>query len=101
MLYEFHEVQNSKKPGLVRATYLLDGVPRATKEPDTNGHELDGEDVHMQSSPYMSSSMPQPESDDLGVPQRRITLVREEDLAGKMIMSSAVGPIYCKASGQP
>jgi len=82
MLYEFHHVENSKKPGSVYATYLLDGVPQILVEPSVNGHQQDGEDVHMQSSPYMSSPMPQEPNEADAVPSRRITLAREEDLEG-------------------
>jgi len=81
MLFEFHQQQNAKKPGSIRATYLLDGLPKVIKNTGTNGHQVDGEDVHMQSSPYMSSSMPhQDEEDEDAVPIRSIVLVREEEL---------------------
>jgi DNA polymerase delta subunit 3 len=84
MLYEFHQTQYSKKPGSVHATYLLDGNAVATKETPVNEHQQHGEDVHMESSPYVSSSMPQAEQKEDGVPQTNIILVREEDLQGKM-----------------
>ena len=83
MLYEFHHAQNSKKTGSVHATYLLDGVPQVVKEPNGTGYQPDSEDVHMQSSPYMSSSMPQEEDEEDRVPSRKITLAREEDVNGK------------------
>lgn len=84
MLYEFHQTQASEKPGSVHATYLVDGIPIVAKKHSTNGHQQEGEDVHMQSSPYMSSSMPQAEQEEDEVPQRSIMLVREGDLEGKM-----------------
>lgn len=81
MLFEFHETQNSKKAGSVHAMYLLGGIPRALVE--SNGHRQDGEDVNMQSSPYMSSSMPQEKDEDEVIPQSRIILAREGDLEGE------------------
>lgn len=82
MLYEFHHAQNSKKPGSVYATYLIDGVPHIMKEPNDNGHPHDGEDISMQSSPYMSSSMPQEENDEDKISLRKVILAKEEDLEG-------------------
>ena len=84
MLYEFHQAQNSKKPGSVFATYLLDGVPLVLKESSKNGYQVVGEDVHMQSSPYMSSSMPQEGNDEEETPSRRVILAGEDDLQGKL-----------------
>lgn len=83
MLYEFHRVQNSRKLGSVYATYLLDGVPNNVVESSVNGHQEQGEDVHMQSSPYMNSSMPQESNEEDAVPSRKIMLAREEDLEGR------------------
>lgn len=85
MLYDFHRSQTSKKPGSVHATYLLDGVPPNSREPSVNGNQQDGEDVHMQSSPYMSSSMPQGEDEDNVIPYRKIILAREADLEGRRV----------------
>lgn len=83
ILYDFYSTQTTKKPGSISATYLLDGVPRAPKESSANGHQQDGEDMHMQSSPYMSSSMPHQEQEE-AVPSRSIILASEDDLEGKM-----------------
>ena len=83
MLYEFHHAQNSKRIGSVHATYLLDGVPRVVKESNDTGYQPEGEDIHMQSSPYMSSSMPQEDGEEDKIPSRKIMLAREEDLKGK------------------
>lgn len=82
MLYEFHQQQNSKKPGTIYATYLLSGTKRDEALP-TNGLRKDGEDDYMQSSPFMESSMPEaPEAaestGESGV--LTISLVKEEDL---------------------
>ncbi|KAL9104147.1 MAG: hypothetical protein Q9163_000894 [Psora crenata] len=82
MLYDFYHHQNSKKPGSVHASYIIDGAPRIEKEPATNGQHVDGDDIHMQSSPYMSSSMPREEL-ETGVPIKCITLAKQEDLEGE------------------
>ncbi|RFU26597.1 hypothetical protein B7463_g9733, partial [Scytalidium lignicola] len=80
MLYDFHRVQNGKKPGTIHATYLISGTKK--KEEITNGQHLkDGEDEHMQSSPFMSS-LPQQEDTTEDIPVMTISLVREEDLNG-------------------
>ncbi|CZR63295.1 uncharacterized protein PAC_13192 [Phialocephala subalpina] len=80
MLYEFHREQNGRKPGTIHATYLISGTKRKEPEPTNGAAEQDGEDTHMQSSLYFSSSMPQPEEsiEESGV--LSITLVREENL---------------------
>lgn len=97
MLYEFYSTQTTKKPASIKATYLLDGVPKGPKEFGVNGHQQDGEDIHMQSSPYMSSSMPLQEEQEEAVPSRSITLAKEEDLEGKMGIRF-VGLVYFAAS---
>lgn len=84
MLYEFYFTQTTKKPGSVNATYLLDGVPITPKDSSVNGHQLDGEYTHMQSSPYMSSSMLSHEDQEEAVPTRSIILAKEEDLEGRL-----------------
>ena len=80
MLYDFHKKQNAKKSGSVHATYLLDGTPKTASESQPNGHQADGEDAHMQSSPFMSSAVPQEEKAEEAVPSRSVVLAREEDL---------------------
>ena len=82
MLFDFHHRQNSKAPGSVRANYIVDGRPRIEKEAAADGHPNGGDGSHVQSSPYMSSSMPQEEEEEPGIPIRSITLAREEDLDG-------------------
>lgn len=87
MLFDFHRQQNAKKPGSLHATYLLSGTKRKAEPIPTNGNaKKDGEDDFMQSSPFMNSSVPQPEESSTGETSvLSITLVREEDLDGKMI----------------
>lgn len=84
MLYDFHQNENSKKPNSVNATYVITGVqqPEApAANGKTNGSDRDGDDL-MQSSPYMSSSMPNQDDPAETVPTTSIILVREEDLEG-------------------
>lgn len=88
MLYEFYSTQTTKKPGSINATYLLDGVPRTPEEPNANGHQQDGEDMHMQSSPFMSSPIPHQEDQVEAVPWSSVILAKEEDIEGEMGMQS-------------
>ena len=82
MLYEFHTHENKKKPGSVYAAYLLYGTQNA-KISNANGDtHQDGEDVHMASSPFLSSSMPQDEDTTEAPPVKVMTIVREENLEG-------------------
>lgn len=80
MLYEFHRQQNVKKPGTVHATYLIGGTKQVEDAEAMNGIKKDGEDEYMQSSPFMSSSMPQPDQGTGESSTLTISLTREEDL---------------------
>ena len=86
MLYEFYSDQTSKSPGSINATYLLNGVPEAPREYRVNVHQQDGEDTHMESSPYMSSSTPHQDEQEVAVPSKNVVLAKEEDLEGKISM---------------
>ncbi|KAL8723527.1 MAG: hypothetical protein Q9225_000162 [Loekoesia sp. 1 TL-2023] len=81
MLYQFYKEQNLKKPGSIHAVYLLSGflLPAnpAISEPN---EPVDGGDAYMQSSPFMSSSMPQKEDDEEPQVVRSIVMCREEDI---------------------
>lgn len=83
MLYDFHHRQNARKPGSVNATYIVDGKLGKAKNRSVNGESRDGDDEHMQSSPFMSSSMPQDGAEEDSIPIGRIALAREEDLEGR------------------
>ncbi|CAO1601614.1 CDC27 protein [Xanthoria calcicola] len=73
--------QNSKKPGSVHAVYLVTGyVYPLTPTSSAQYEQADGEDAHMQSSPFMSSSMPQQDEEEEQLAVKTITLCREEDL---------------------
>ena len=85
MLYDFHQNENSKKPNSVNATYVITGVQQL-EAPAANGKandDGDGDDF-MQSSPYISSSMPNLDDPAETVPTISIILVREEDLEGML-----------------
>ena len=97
LLYEFYSTQTTKKPGSIYATYLLDGIPKPVRESSVNEHQHGGEDVRMQSSPYMSSSMSHHEDQEDAIPSRSIVLASEEDLEGKrdMRVIGFQSTLYC------
>ncbi|KAI4242110.1 MAG: hypothetical protein L6R40_004152, partial [Gallowayella cf. fulva] len=81
LLSQFHKQQNSKKPGSVHAVYLITGfITPSTSAVSTQTEQANGEDAHMQSSPFMSSSMPQQQDDEEQLAVKTITVCREEDL---------------------
>lgn len=85
MLYDFYKKQNSKKEASVHATYLITGTQIINPAEQVNGakSEIDV-DIHMQSSPYMSSSLPN-QDDEGEIEFERvtvITLAKEEHLEG-------------------
>lgn len=83
MLYDFHHEQTKRKPGSVHATYLVGGARRVTELPGTNGvQKADDQDIHMPSSPFISSSMPHQDGEEEEQIVRSITLVKEEQLEG-------------------
>ncbi|KAL8913800.1 MAG: hypothetical protein Q9171_001403 [Xanthocarpia ochracea] len=91
LLFQFHKQQNSKKPGSVHAVYLVTGftIPvTPTDLPQTE--QANGEDAHMQSSPFMSSSMPQQEDEEEHLAVKTVTLCREEDLEAHKAVNPAV-----------
>ncbi|KAL8666343.1 MAG: hypothetical protein Q9202_001614 [Teloschistes flavicans] len=97
MLFDFHEKQNSKKSGSIHAVYLVSGfVAAAPPAASTQLEQGDGEDVSMQSSPFMSSSMPQKEEDDELLTARTVALCRQEDLEGAQAI-----PIYIPTGPRP
>lgn len=80
ILFEFHRNENAKKPQSIHATYLISGIQKPP-ETATNGHAND-EDEIVQSSPYLPSSMPNPDDTTETTRIFSIILAREEDLAG-------------------
>ena len=90
MLFDFHHRQNQKKPGSVHATYLITGSQASKPSTQANGaHESSLDDGNLQSSPFMSSSMPDPKEDGDDEPQTVtvVSLVKEELLPGKPRMT--------------
>jgi DNA polymerase delta subunit 3 len=86
MLYEFHRIENGKKPGTIHATYLICGT-KCVEEPEVaTAPKKDGEDEYMQSSPFMNSTRPQAVEGTGASSTLTITLTREEDL-GRMNLS--------------
>lgn len=86
MLYEFHRSQNARRPGCVHASYLLGGIRKPQTSFSTNGaNGRDGEDVLMQNSSFLSSSMPEQEEEVEKIAVTTITLAREEDLEGVFV----------------
>jgi DNA polymerase delta subunit 3 len=84
MLYEFHRQQSSKDPGSVHATYLLTG-DRQISEAGFTADEGDGgttQGDYIQSSPFMSSSMPTHDVADGKSFTKSVTLVHENELEG-------------------
>jgi hypothetical protein len=84
MLFDFHRLENAKKPKSVHATYVITGTPNEGELRPTNGngmHSTDAEgDEIMPSSPFDPT---QPDEVEDPVPVTAIMLVREEDLAGR------------------
>ncbi len=91
MLLDFHNQQTTKKPGSVHAMYLISGVQVVKSLSDLNmiSNDQHADDTPMQSSPFMSSSMPQQEEEEEMTPMLKvITLVREEQLERMQILFS-------------
>ena len=92
MLYEFHDFQNTKKPGSIYATYLLAGTKKKPQTPfgatNSNRKPYNDDDAIPSSPPPFTSSMLEPsqqssqaeEEEANEVPVKTITLVREDAL---------------------
>ena len=74
MLYDFHQSENSKKPGTVHATYLVYGTKNDRKPQTRTGEDGDVE---------MASSFPETDSIADIVPTYSLSLVPEEQLKGR------------------
>ncbi|PWY87526.1 hypothetical protein BO70DRAFT_360138 [Aspergillus heteromorphus CBS 117.55] len=93
MLYDFHRNENNKKPNSVNATYLLTGIQKAPET--TNGYQDSFDENGIpQSSPYLSSSMPNQDAgaDDIAVSS--ILLVREDDLEDAKATFESIASIH-------
>jgi DNA polymerase delta subunit 3 len=97
MLFEFQRLENSKKHNSVHVTYYLSGSRKVEKPVIGNGqHQKGGEDVPMQSSPFLSSSMPQQEVEEVSIPAKTIMLVAEDDLNGECRRTAEDGITRCE-----
>ena len=74
MLYDFHQSENSKKPGTVHATYLVYGTKNDKKSQPRTGDDGDVE---------MASSLPETDSIADIVATYSLSLVPEEQLKGR------------------
>ena len=88
MLYDFHRIQNSRRPGAIHATYLLVGQRKPDTTKPTNGVQSQGQDSDMANSSFLSSSMPEPEYPKTVVPITSIILVCEEELEGMLVLKT-------------
>lgn len=82
MLFDFHRNENNKKPNSVNATYIITGIQKAPETPPTTNGLQDSFDGIPQSSPYISSSMPNQDVATDEIAMSSVVLVREEDLEG-------------------
>ncbi|THV45253.1 hypothetical protein BGAL_0511g00070 [Botrytis galanthina] len=98
MLFEFHRVQNAKKPGTIHATYLIGGTKRKEGLTEIEAQK-DGEDDYMQSSPFVGSSMPQAEGGTGEGSTLSITLTREEDLETRRSQFEHISSIHIYSLG--
>ncbi|RYP37056.1 hypothetical protein DL767_003119 [Monosporascus sp. MG133] len=73
MLYEFHKWQNDKKPGSLHATYLVYGTMRKVDQRDGDIEMTDSQSSEDDHIPF---------SDE--VPTQTLSLVKEEQLQGKI-----------------
>jgi DNA polymerase delta subunit 3 len=92
MLYDFHRTQNARKPGSIHATYIVAGTRRPEVPSPSNGNATSsktGGDAVMSDMSF-PSSMPDhddAETDVEVIPVTTVTLVKEEDLEGRFVMS--------------
>ncbi|KAJ5900708.1 uncharacterized protein N7473_004778 [Penicillium subrubescens] len=93
ILFEFHRIENAKKPQSVHATYLISGIQNPPEPPATNGHAND-EDAIMQSSPYLPSSMPNQEVTSDQVRIASVIIAREEDLEDAKATFQSISMIH-------
>ncbi|GKZ58720.1 hypothetical protein AnigIFM49718_004549 [Aspergillus niger] len=94
MLFDFHRNENSKKPNSVNATYIITGVQKAPETPSTTNGAQDSFDGIPQSSPYISSSMPNQDVATDEIAMSSVVLVREEDLEDAKTIFQSVSSIY-------
>ncbi|GKZ19435.1 hypothetical protein AbraIFM66951_011045 [Aspergillus brasiliensis] len=97
MLFDFHRNENNKKPNSVNATYIITGIQKAPETTSaTNGAQDSFDDSNgiPQSSPYVSSSMPNQDAATDEIAMSSVVLVREEDLEDAKATFQSVSSIY-------
>ncbi|KAI9886257.1 MAG: hypothetical protein M1823_001928 [Watsoniomyces obsoletus] len=81
ILYEFYHSQNAKKPGTLRATYLVSGVQKPVPDIVVDGSSRMDEDIQAaQDLSFTSSPVPNQDPAERGLVTTTIILVRENDL---------------------
>ncbi|KXG52688.1 Six-hairpin glycosidase [Penicillium griseofulvum] len=93
LLFEFHRNENAKKPQTVHATYVISGIQKAPEPAPTNSHADDEDDI-MDSSPYLSSSMPNQDLASDSIRTTSIVLAREEDLEDAKSTFQSISTIH-------
>lgn len=87
MLYDFHRLENAKKPNSVHATYIIIGVPEPELHAKRQARDRADDEV-MQSSPYVGSQPDPVDSDEEEpIPVTAVRLVREEELSGRFVVN--------------
>ncbi|PWY87062.1 hypothetical protein BO94DRAFT_516760 [Aspergillus sclerotioniger CBS 115572] len=97
MLYDFHHNENNKKPNSVNATYIITGVQKAPELTSATNGVLDSFDDSNgipQSSPYVSSSMPNQDAVTDEIAISSVLLVREEDLEDAKSTFETISSLY-------
>ncbi|XRM47978.1 hypothetical protein ABZX51_010925 [Aspergillus tubingensis] len=94
MLFDFHRNENNKKPNSVNATYIITGIQKAPETPPTTNGLQDSFDGIPQSSPYISSSMPNQDVATDEIAMSSVVLVREEDLEDAKATFQSISSIY-------
>ena len=84
-MQEFYFQEVSKHTGSIHATYLITGERKilAVSDNERQGHDHD-EDIHRQSSPFLSSSMSIETKAEGGDVCTVVSLVKEENLEGEL-----------------
>jgi DNA polymerase delta subunit 3 len=98
MLFEFHRVQNGKKPGSIHAVYMIAGQKREQAQNISNGDHIKKEDAYMQSSPPEKPSLSQPRVVE-DIPILSITIAREEDIEKAKTQFESISSIHVYSLG--
>ena len=87
MLYDFHRVHNTRKPGCLHATYLVAGLRKQLPKRNAIGKQPNGTHSQDEDSPMLDSDLPSSSAPEQSMEQTQdipsitsVTLVKEEDL---------------------